>query len=98
MVETVAGEFGRLGLGEVRAEPWLAGADWAGGVSDAFHQMGTTRIGSDPATSATDPNGQVRGVAGLYAAGASLFPAAGYVNPTLTLAALAIRLADHLKA
>jgi choline dehydrogenase-like flavoprotein len=98
MVETVAGEFRRLGLGEVRAEPWLAGADWTARVSDAFHQMGTTRIGTDPATSATDPDGQVRGVAGLYAAGASLFPAAGYVNPTLTLAALAIRLADHLKA
>jgi choline dehydrogenase-like flavoprotein len=90
MVETVAAEFGRLGLGEVRAQPAQ--------VSDAFHQMGTTRMGKDPATSATDPDGQVRGVAGLYAAGASLFPAAGYVNPTLTLAALAIRLADHLKS
>jgi choline dehydrogenase-like flavoprotein len=90
MVETVAAEFGRLGLGEVRAQPAQ--------VSDAFHQMGTTRMGKDPATSATDPDGQVRGVAGLYASGASLFPAAGYVNPTLTLAALAIRLADHLKS
>jgi choline dehydrogenase-like flavoprotein len=98
MVETVAEEFRRLGLGELRAEPWLASADWTGQVSDAFHHMGTTRLGTDPATSATDPDGQVRGVAGLYAAGASLFPAAGYVNPTLTLAALAIRLADHLKA
>jgi choline dehydrogenase-like flavoprotein len=98
MVEKVAAEFRRLGLGEVRGEPWLAGADWTGRVSDAFHHMGTTRIGNDPATSATDPDGQVRGVAGLYSAGASLFPTAGYVNPTLTLAALAIRLADHLKA
>jgi choline dehydrogenase-like flavoprotein len=98
MVETVAQEFRRLGLGTVRAEPWLAGADWPAHVSDAFHQMGTTRLGTDPATSATDPDGQVRGVDGLYAAGASLFPAAGFVNPTLTLAALAIRLADHLKA
>jgi choline dehydrogenase-like flavoprotein len=98
MVGAVAAEFRRLGLGEVRPEPWLAGADWTGHVSDAFHHMGTTRLGTDPATSATDPDGQVRGVPGLYAAGASLFPAAGYVNPTLTLTALAIRLADHLKA
>jgi choline dehydrogenase-like flavoprotein len=98
MVETVAEEFRRLGLGTVRPEPWLAGADWPAHVSDAFHQMGTTRLGTDPATSATDPDAQVRGVDGLYAAGASLFPAAGFVNPTLTLAALAIRLADHLKA
>lgn len=98
MVDTAEAEFRRLGLGKVRAEPWLSGAGWTERVSDAFHQMGTTRIGNDPATSAADPDGQVRGVDGLYAAGASLFPAAGYVNPTLTLAALAIRLADHLKA
>ena len=98
MLETAAQEFRRLGLGDVRAEPWLAGPDWAAHVSDAFHPMGTTRMGTDPATSATDADGQVRGVEGLYAAGTSLFPAGGYVNPTLTLAALAIRLADHLNA
>jgi choline dehydrogenase-like flavoprotein len=98
MVEAVAAEFARLGLGDVRAEPWLATDRWAEHVSDSFHQMGTTRMGVDPATSATDPDGQLHGVRGLYAAGASLFPAAGYVNPTLALTALAIRLADHLES
>ena len=98
MVESVAAEFRRLGLGDVRAEPWLAGPDWSGHLTDAFHHIGTTRMGTDPGTSATDPNGQLRGVAGLFAAGASVFPAAGYVNPTLGLAALAIRLGDHLKS
>ena len=98
MVESVAAEFRRLGLGEVRAEPWLAGPDWNGHLRDAFHHIGTTRMGTDPASSATDRDGQVHGVAGLFAAGSSVFPAASYVNPTLGLAALAIRLGDHLKS
>ena len=51
------------------------------------------------ATSVIDPDAQVHGVAGLFVAGASLFPAAGLRRtPRSTLAALAIRLADHLKS
>ena len=73
------------------------GADWTGHVSDAFHHMGTTRMGTIRARAPPTPTGSCRR-AGLYAAGASLFPAAGYVNPTLRLAALAIRLGDHLKS
>ena len=44
-----------------------------------------------------DSNGQVHGVSGLYVAGASVFPIAGYANPTMMIVALAIRLGDHLK-
>jgi phytoene dehydrogenase-like protein len=40
---------------------------------------------------------RVHGLANLYIAGASVYPTGGCVNPTLTLVALAIRLADHLK-
>lgn len=97
MVDTVAGEFRRAGLGEVRAEPWLAGPGWSSHVNDSFHQMGTTRLGRDPKRSVVDPDGQVHGVDGLFVAGASVFPAAGFANPTLMIAALAIRLGDHLK-
>jgi choline dehydrogenase-like flavoprotein len=60
------------------------------------HHMGTTRMGTDPATSVVDVDGRVHGVAGLYVAGSSLFPTAGAANPTLTLTALAFRLAAHL--
>ncbi len=98
MVETVAGEFRRAGLGHVRAEPWLSGPGWSSHVNDSFHQMGTTRLGRDPKASVVDPDGQVHGVAGLFVAGASVFPAAGFANPTLMIAALAIRLGDHFKA
>lgn len=64
---------------------------------DASHHMGTTRMGNDPATSVVDAHCRVHGVENLYVAGASVFPTSGCANPTLTLVALAIRLAEHLK-
>ena len=97
MVASIAEEFHRLGLGEVRAQSWLADARWRRHVNDAYHHMGTTRLGTDPKTSVVDQDGQVHGVNGVFVAGSSVFPAAGYANPTLTIAGLAIRLSDHLK-
>jgi choline dehydrogenase-like flavoprotein len=43
-----------------------------------------------------DKNCRVYGLANLYIAGSSVFPTGGYANPTLTIVALALRLADHL--
>lgn len=60
------------------------------------HMIGTTRMGNDPAVSVTDANARVHGMQNLYIAGSSLFPAAGAANPTLTILALSLRLADHL--
>jgi choline dehydrogenase-like flavoprotein len=97
MVRTVAGEFRRLGLGDVYAEPWLGDPSWSRHMSDSYHHMGTTRLGRDPRTSVVDTNGQVHGVTGLFIAGSSVFPTAGHANPTLLIVALAIRLGDHLK-
>ena len=62
----------------------------------AGHHMGTTRMADDPKRGVTDRNAKVHGVANLYIAGSSLFPTSGYANPTLTILALALRLADHL--
>jgi choline dehydrogenase-like flavoprotein len=66
--------------------------------TDASHHIGTTRMSDDPRTGVVDRNSKVHGVDNLFIAGSSVFPTSGYANPTLTIVALAIRLAEHLKA
>ncbi len=53
---------------------------------------------TDPKFGVVDANCQVHGVANLFLAGGSVFPTGGYANPTLTMIALGIRVADHVKA
>ena len=71
-------------------------------VSKAFdrrtpsHQCGTARMGHDPATSVTDPFGRCHDVENLFICDASLLPTSAAVNPALTIAALALRQADHM--
>lgn len=60
------------------------------------HTMGTTRMGHDPKTSVVDADCRVHGYANFYVAGSSVFTTAGASNPTMTIVALAARLADHL--
>jgi choline dehydrogenase-like flavoprotein len=64
--------------------------------TDASHHMGTTRMSADPSRGVVDGNCKVHGVGNLFIAGSSVFPAAGYANPTLTIVALALRLAAHI--
>jgi choline dehydrogenase-like flavoprotein len=64
----------------------------------SYHQMGSCRIGVDPATSAVDPDHQAHEVEGLYVADASLFPTASGVNPMLSVMALAHRAAGRVAA
>lgn len=64
--------------------------------TDASHHMGTTRMSDDPRRGVVDRDGRVHGVDNLYVAGSSVFPCAGHANPTLTVVALALRLAEHL--
>lgn len=65
---------------------------------NAHHHAGTTRMGRDPRTGVVDPQARVFGVENLYLAGASVFPTAGFANPTLTIVATALRLASHVDA
>jgi choline dehydrogenase-like flavoprotein len=62
------------------------------------HHLGTTRMAREPAHGVVDENCQVHGVNNLHIASGSVFPTSGHANPTLTVVALAIRLADHLKS
>jgi len=52
---------------------------------------------TDPRQGVVDENCRVHGVSNLFIAGSSVFPTVGYANPVLTLVALALRLADHVK-
>jgi choline dehydrogenase-like flavoprotein len=75
-------------------------AGFAGGrvALFSYHQMGSCRIGADPATSAVGPDHQAHEVEGLYVADASLFPTASGVNPMLSVMALAHRAAGRVAA
>lgn len=64
---------------------------------DASHHMGTTRMGVDAETSVVNRNCRIHTIDNVYIAGSSVFPTGGYANPTLTIVALALRLAEHIK-
>ena len=97
--EVVGAEFARLGIGLLKFEDWvLDGAlDWGDAPNGGYHHMGTTRMHADPKKGVVDANCKVHGMQNLYVAGSSVFPTVGYMNPTMTIVALSIRLADHLK-
>lgn len=84
-----------VGLVRVHAQTekeWPENAKWAS------HNIGTTRMSDDPATGVVDAQCKVHGVSNLFVAGSSVFPTAGASNPTLTIVALALRLAEYLKS
>jgi choline dehydrogenase-like flavoprotein len=62
------------------------------------HHIGTARMAESPETGVCNCNGEVFGVSGLFIAGAAAFPTSSSANPTLTLIALAFRLADYLRS
>ncbi len=66
--------------------------------SASRHHMGTTRMHADPAKGVVDADLRLHEAANLYVAGSSVFPTSGIANPTLTILALVMRLADHLKS
>jgi choline dehydrogenase-like flavoprotein len=94
--ELMGMEFGRTGLGRIRMiEPNDTG--WWDGMRGSWHHMGTTRMHASPTQGVVDANCRVHGMRNLYVAGGSVFPTSGFAHPTLTIVALAIRLAEHLK-
>jgi choline dehydrogenase-like flavoprotein len=61
------------------------------------HHIGTTRMHRDPEHGVVDEHCRVHGVDNVYVASCSLFPTGGTFNPTLTILALTLRVADHVK-
>ena len=95
-LEALARAFGSWGNGNVRIlfqdrDKWDEAEGWGN------HHMGTTRMSADPRKGVVDADCKVHGVSNLYVAGSSLFTTSSTVNPTLTIVALALRLAEHVQ-
>jgi choline dehydrogenase-like flavoprotein len=85
-------------------EAGFASLEWTPGVLegekpvmiDTYHPMGGLRMGVDPTASVVDSNLKLHGLANLHVASCAVFPSGGSSNPTFTMMALTLRLADHL--
>ena len=65
-------------------------------IDGVSHQAGTLRFGTDPVSSVLDVDCKAHELDNLYVTDSSFFPSIGAANPTLTIVANALRVADHL--
>jgi choline dehydrogenase-like flavoprotein len=93
-VEIAAAAIGLDGNRIGKQTRLLLDAGWFGFF---WHHMGTTRMAADPTRGVVDADCRVHGTANLFVVGSSVFPTGGTAAPTLTVVALAIRLADHVR-
>ncbi|HTI84953.1 MAG TPA: GMC family oxidoreductase [Acetobacteraceae bacterium] len=86
------------GIGDLSLEPDEADIEAVIRRDGAYggHHIGTARMGLDPTEGVVDGNCRVFGVNNLYIASSAVFPTSGQANPTLTIVALAVRLARHI--
>ena len=94
-LELLAAELGRTGAGRMQIERNGVDLEHAQ-LWGSAHHMGTTRMHVDPNRGVVDANGRVHATANLFVASSAVFPSVGFANPTFTIVALALRLADHL--
>jgi choline dehydrogenase-like flavoprotein len=78
------------------AERWTFAPN-EGALATGDHHMGALRMAAQPSQGIVTPDSRMHSVDNLYIAGCSVFPTGGFANPTLTIVALALRLADHLR-
>lgn len=94
-VDKFANTIGATGQGRLKVEMDQA-PDISKPLSVGMHHIGTTRMAKNQSDGVVDSDCKVFGTSDLYVAGSSVFPTSGYSNPTLTILALAVRLADYL--
>ncbi len=85
----LAQELGRARIGRL--------ASWEALATGGNHHMGTTRMSDDPRLGVVDRDCRVHGLENLWVAGSSVYPTSGSAGPTLTLVALALRLAERVE-
>lgn len=94
----LADDLARWGGGRLDWSPERLTADLLREGAYGGHHIGTARMAESPADGVVDPQGRVHGMHNLWVAGSAVFPTSGQANPTLTVVALALRLAAHLAA
>jgi choline dehydrogenase-like flavoprotein len=92
----LAEDMRQSGVADVELDPPIEGGSWPEGIEGTWHHMGTTRMHDSPRNGVVDRDCKVHGMSNLYVAGSSVFPTAGANFPTITLAALAFRLSEHI--
>jgi choline dehydrogenase-like flavoprotein len=97
-VRLFAEDVERSGIGTFQYDPAAIELEMVRYGAYGGHHLGTARMGSDPRTSVVDANCRIHGVDNLYVAGGAVFPTSSQANPTLTIVALAVRLAAHLRS
>jgi choline dehydrogenase-like flavoprotein len=89
-------EFQRTGAGELIYNEDTIDDEIRSCCDAGGHHIGTTRMSSDPRQGVVDENCRVHGINNLYVASSSVFPTSSQANPTLTIVAIAIRVADYV--
>jgi choline dehydrogenase-like flavoprotein len=95
--EIIGQELGHSGLGRFKITLDDNDAAPMSLLIGGAHHIGTTRMHVDLKQGVVNENCRVHGISNLFIAGSSVFPTSGYANPTLTIVALALRLADYVK-
>lgn len=95
-LDLLAAELERTGVGRFDYDRDELEGDLMRYGAYGGHHIGTTRMGNQPRTSVVDADCKVHSVSNLYVAGSAVFPTSSQANPTLTIVALALRLADRL--
>jgi choline dehydrogenase-like flavoprotein len=98
--EIIGQQAGESGIGRVRLMEELWDPDDVAlpvTTSGGWHHMGTTRMSNDAKKGVVDADCKVHGIQNFFIAGSSCFTTGSAVNPTYTIVALSIRLADHVK-
>ena len=95
--EMIAESLASKDYGRVRVTPTHNLDSFPRQTKGGYHHMGTTRMGATEQEGVVDRDSKVFGVDNLFIAGSSVFTTSGSANPTLTIVALALRLAEHLK-
>ena len=83
-------------VGRLKLDKPVTTKNIAGRIGNGWHHMGTTRMSDSQNNGVVDRHCKIHGSDNVYVAGSSVFPSVGFSNPTLTITALACRLAAHL--